>query len=313
MNTVARYRPAILASLAAITWAAWSQPASACAANVCDPGEFIPHEGGAVPVNAPALGWRPPIESGKRSARPGVRLIRLDEQKLIDVELIGDDGTALFAIRPAALVEGVRYRLESNAGSCTTAPVEFDVVKGAPLPRTLGKPVVAGSGLKDIRVWTSSGACYAPLPVTWLDIHLERAAEVSAWEDLLVYRAIVDDEPWAPSVEGAPESGTSAVFSECPGSVQHVDPGIQEHGLTAGEHGFKFEADLPGAMRLSSDKLTFDLFCAPTSSGSPPAGEPQHGNAGCSATTDQSKRSDTPYRIAFLLGAGLVAWRRRRR
>jgi hypothetical protein len=302
----------IVTSLAVVVLATWSSRVLACTPISCFEGEFIPHDGGVVPANAPALAWRPPSYRNS-PLRPAVHLIRLDTHEQVEVAVLGDSDTALLELRPVSLIEGVRYRLETDADGCTTAPAEFEVVEATPLPTNLGMPAVADSALEDIRVWTNSGTCYAPLPVTRLSIELGQTAAGDAWADLLVYRAIVDDQPWTPSLEHRLTSSTALVFSRCPPQPgQQIDPGIQERGLALGEHTFRFEADLPGAMSVSSTELSCELACGPASNGSGST-ELQHGNTICSATGISSSRPINARMVTLLLGAALLAWRRRKR
>jgi hypothetical protein len=259
---------------------AWSLPALACTPLTCSPGEFLPRDGGAIPVNAPALGWRVPVDLLSSAGLPDVQLLRLDVQEQVDVEIRAAGRDDVVQIVPAELVVGGRYRLRSLASSCVTPSVEFAVGDAAELPMELGAPVLAEVANEEIRVWTSSGTCYAPLPVNRLSIELERPAAADAWADLLIYRTLVDGEPWMPSLEQPVADDSALVFCDCSArSSAQIDRGIQERGLPEGAHMLRFEAELLGAGRVSSSDLEIELRCAPATAEALP---PRAAAAGCS-------------------------------
>jgi hypothetical protein len=299
-----------------VAFAGWVgvSPVLACQPNPCRSGEFLPGDGGHVPANAPALGWRPPVASGEPrdpSAIPAPRLVRLDTGEQVDLDVVADADADFMLLVVSKLEAGTRYRLASDfaaAEGCTTEPVEFEVTETAPLPSQLGMPTMVGSARRDISVFTTSGSCFAPLPVVQLSIDLAQATEVTPWWDLLVHQTVVDGELWSHAIAQPPAAGSAVLFSECePEMGQEVDPGIVDRGLLTGTHSMRFEANLLGANTLRSSELTVELRCAD-------AQPVQTSDAGCSAVAAPATRSGfvaLPV-LGALLGLSCRRLRRRR-
>ena len=274
--------------------------AFACSPSRCATGWFLPANGTTIPANAPAIAWLPTrdLAQSTDAVLPTLKLTRLDGGNNVSVNYTreGTDIGILQLIKPAQLVAGARYRLEETA-SCGTQTIEFAVGDEAPLPGKLGTPQLSAARDERVNVATISGSCNTQLSSVASHVDLAAAPDVAAWQALLMYRTVVDDEPWSPawSLAGSPYDFTGAqtlIFTECPLPGDDIDPGARHQGLAQGEHRVRIEADLVGTdITLHSDERAISLRCGQSTMQPPAAGSSANEQSASSTGSDGARPS----------------------
>ncbi|MET0390954.1 MAG: MYXO-CTERM sorting domain-containing protein [Polyangiales bacterium] len=242
------------------------------APDLCGWHKFLPRTGATIPQNTPAVAWQLYLTGDPQEAIPEIRYLRVDRDRVEDVDFTAEaTANGLYWLR-AALQVGARYRLEeSPPGACHGSAVEFEVGEPAPFPKHLGILEATSEEIGCLRVASSSSACAAPLPaaVARTRLKLDRSAE--PWAALLMFQTLVDGKRWWSQANLDNSAGVfgrsdDLLFAECSGPVgfeRAVD--IYIEGLAASSHRARISATLPGTERtlatLATAEQAVDLRC----------------------------------------------------
>lgn len=263
-----------LLALAAVT--ALARQARACSRG-CRGGHLLPDSSKTVPASADGVLWQPRSGYGTPSeyAVAQATLYRLEGGKRVPVAFrrrtLGRLG--VLVIPEGGFVEDARYVLvEQPNKDCRGLPqaeqaYPFSVSSAASRPHQLGAIAAGPAHRETIDVSSAGGSCSEPLQAAVVDVELELHASAKPWRDLLVYRTVVDDQPWEPRSDLASNAapGTSWVgrgrdrlYAAC----AEVGSTIGRKGLSEGSHAVRFEATLPGSDTVyKSDTVEVELSC----------------------------------------------------
>jgi hypothetical protein len=287
--------------------AAWPDPALACSAIDCVQGYLYPGDGATIPANAGALLWRP---QGPRAVETvtstATRLRREDTQAEVGFTTAPLDGALV--LTPDAPLSPGAYVFE-DGGACAHSafpapqPVRFVVGSAAPTPTTLGT-LVPGA-LDQIQQMVAAGAaCSELVPAAVMDVRLTLSAEAQPWSALLLYRTVVDGQPWRPN-DSLPRvvptgaswmgRGVDRLYAAC-GPTQ-LGSGVNG-GLSEGPHSVVMQATLPGTnLLLETPPVQVTLTCVGVDENLNPA------EGGCRCVTPGA--SGAGLSGVLLLGLGL--------
>jgi hypothetical protein len=228
-------------------------PAAACAGIVCREPTIAPRVD-KLPLNASHV----VVTDFARNAE--------GHTEVVIEELAGDQvvGTKDFD----TLEVGKRYRVsaittcdEESQAQVSAEPLEFEVTAPAPLPASLGKIQLLGSGIGEVPIEVDTGSCYDLFEVGYTDVQPDfagvdpriRAALVnyrvmvdgSAFTWPLSYDDYLDDglggDPFAAEPWRAP--GAFRLWTWCDGL--NAGSNGAKYGLAAGEHQVYVEATIP--------------------------------------------------------------------
>jgi hypothetical protein len=255
-----------LAALAVLACAAiqlWAPKADACSAPFCDPGFFLPGDGGALPANAP-IGWRAPLEhiGAGPDVLPPLRLDRVEPIPAVPVPFdLEPEGERDYLIRPTSELEpGATYRLAISEG-CAMGSSRFTATARADLPTELGTLVATPHAGDTVMVATLAGSCVEPIPAMGLDLFLDTDPAAEPWFDLLRFTTYVDaGTPWQGRTDpGSMGGAIDLIYTECAGAELHTS--AYHGGLAAGEHDVWFEASIPGGPVVTTPSTRVVLEC----------------------------------------------------
>lgn len=278
------------------------QPTFGCSCVKPENWGFIGPEDGRLPSNAAGVLWFKPGQQPRQSVAARIAVERLREGRFEPVaasarRVEGFHGIYLVAPREGLAV-GATYRF-TDRGSILD--YDFPRLADSVRPRGSGPhrqvrvtvdadPLTATSPLalktgpsatEPIQVASGGGACAVRgQPVPHVPIEAVLASGARKWAGQLLFRTLVDDEPWAgasslcslyPSGRSWRQLGHDTVYSTCQAESRGEAPiAFREprgffRELAPGHHSLKMEAILPGTgIVLKSQTVTVDLGCPPT-------------------------------------------------
>ena len=280
-----------------------SQPARACSCVRPENWGFIGPEEGRLPSNAAGVLWFKPGQQPQQSVVARITVEKWQDGRFEPIpatarSVDGFHGIYLVAPRKGLAV-GATYRF-TDQGSVLgyDFPDWADSVKpqgsgpyrqvrvtvdANPLPATSPLTLKAGpTATEPIRVASGGGRCVVfGQPVPHVPIEAVLASDAQERAGQLLFRTLVDDEPWAgadslcslyPSGRSWRQVGHDTVYSTCQASdrrgeapIAFREPRGRYRELAPSRHTLKMEAFLPGTgIVLESQTLTVDLSCPST-------------------------------------------------
>ena len=299
---------AVALALAVVQSLLATQPARACSCVELEQWGFIGPEDGHLPANAGGVLWfkpetyRQPLPSESEvAARITVERWVRDRFEAVPSIARGVDGfSGIFVIAPReGLVVGARYRFTDRewsladdepawvhsvsplgSGPRRQVRVTVDAERlPADSPLTMN---VGATATGPIQVASGGGRCAVfGQPVPHVPIEAVLAPGARKWAGQLLFRTLVDDEPWAgadalcsryPRGRSWRRLGHDTVYSTCQSldalgetPIAFSEPQGRFRALVPDRHTLKMQAFLPGSdVVLESQTVTVDLSCPPT-------------------------------------------------
>lgn len=315
----------VVAAAATVAAALLAAPrtAEACSAGCSGPAHFVPGDGATVPVNLPAIYWRPrPDDPSPAASQVTLTTAADPATPLAFTATMVPERRSFLLVPDAPLVVGTQYVL-TDATTCpntTTAPpvrASFTVGPAAPLPTTLGVLAVSDLPPRTTSIATHGGGCSTGATVisAAVTVDFATAPEATPWRDVLHYQTYVDGAVWQPtaSILSSPPPGASwegrgfdRVFSVC--RLEGAFPQQPSYDLPQGEHQVQLRASLPGAeVAIQTSTRAVTLMCPPVlppdgDAGLEEVGEP--GGGCCSSSTGSGGAASAG--LALLVALALV-------
>ncbi len=287
-------------------------PRNAQACSCVDPEHwgFIGPENGRLPANAAGVVWFKPRVFDRRyelqqppSGRRVAARIRVEQRvqnRFVRVPATArsvDGFRGIFVVAPReGLAVAATYRFTDRGSTLHDDHPEWAdsrrflgngphrqvqvTVDADPLPANSSLALKAGPAAAElISVASGGGMCSVRgQPVPHVSIEAGLAPEVREWRGQLLFRTLVDDEPWAgaeslcslyPSGRSWRQIATDKVYSTCQdldargeAPIAFREPRGRFRELAPTKHSVKMKAFLPGTdIVLESEALTVDLSC----------------------------------------------------
>lgn len=278
-----------------------SQPAHACSCVRPENWGFIGPEDGRLPSNAAGVLWfKPRLQP--QNVVPRITVEKWQEDRFQPTPATAqrvDGFHGIYLIAPQeGLAVGATYRF-TDRGSV----LDYDFPDWADNVRPLGSgpyrqvqvtvdaerlmadsPLTLKAGpatTEPMRVASGGGRCSVlGQPVPHVPIEAVLASDAQEWAGHLLFRTLVDDEPWAgaaslcslhPSGRSWRQLAHDTVYSTCQAQerrgeapIAFREPQGRFRTLTPNHHTLKMEALLPGSgIVLESQTVTVDLSCPP--------------------------------------------------
>ena len=244
--------------------------AQACSPYMCWGSGLVPGDEATVPANLPALAWVPGL--GEYSDEPFV-IRRANTNLSFSEENIAINRDRYVLVRPEDLRPGDSLEIrapETCRWGPRGTPATLQVGPPADLPETLGQLEVTEDSIGPITIGSSIGSCSTETTARQLVLTLQPSEEAQPWLDAMIFRTLVDGEPYRPSPsigESPPFGATWAGRGRDRLYLDCNETGVGFPGVTEGAHTVVFEARIPGTDTvLTSEPLDVTLRCtvAPT-------------------------------------------------